>query len=349
MVKPRKVSMAWPPAPALADGPAADGPVRQEEAGRNVRDSELLDAYSRAVINVVETVGPAVVSISLGKDTASDRFEPAGAGSGFVIAPDGYIVTNCHVVQGASRIEAAFTDGSRLKASLVGLDAATDLALISVNASGLAFAGLGESSGLRVGQLVIAMGNPFGFQSTVSTGVISALGRSLRSQQGRLIENVLQHTAPLNPGNSGGPLLDSRGRVVGINTAIIAMAQGIGFSVPADTARWVVSQLMSLGRVRRSYLGIVGLRRPLDRRFVRFYRLAKEEGVEIVSMDKAGPARKGGLLAGDIIIALNGAAVGTSDEIYRILADWPVGERMTVQALRGKDLKEFGVAPAEAE
>jgi S1-C subfamily serine protease len=335
--------------PSLTAGdaiPSAGSPASSPQAAR---DAALLDAYSRAVVNVVEAVGPAVVSISLGKATRSEEFEPAGAGSGFVIAPDGYIVTNCHVVQDASGIEAAFTDGSRLKAGLVGLDPATDLALISVNASGLAFASLGESAGLRVGQLVIAMGNPFGFQSTVSTGVISALGRSLRSQQGRLIENVIQHTAPLNPGNSGGPLLDSRGRVVGINTAIIAMAQGIGFSVPADTARWVVSQLLSRGRVRRSYLGVVGLSRPLDRRFVRFYRLAKSQGVEIVSMAEAGPASRAGLLTGDIIVSLDGKAVASADEIYRILAEWPVGEPMTVEALRGKELKSFKVAPVEAE
>jgi S1-C subfamily serine protease len=271
-----------------------------------------------------------------------------GAGSGFVIAPDGYVLTNAHVVQGAARVEAAFTDGSLLEAGIVGVDEATDLALLSVNASGLAFASLGESVAVRVGQLVIAMGNPFGFQSTVSTGVVSALGRALRSRQGRLIENVVQHTAPLNPGNSGGPLLDSRGRVVGINTAIIAQAQGIGFAIPADTARWVVSQLLSRGGVRRSYLGIVGLSRALDRRFIRYYRLGKEQGVEIVSMAETGPARAAGLEKGDILVTVDGKAVGTVDEIYRILAEWPVGTPMAVQALRGRDLKSFEVVPAEA-
>jgi S1-C subfamily serine protease len=342
----KKPSVAW------LEGPAGGDPVMDVSAAQasapDPQDAEFLDAYSRAVINVVGAVGPSVVSISLGKDSSAEEFEPVGAGSGFVIAPDGYIVTNCHVVRDAPKIEAAFIDGSRRKAGLVGLDPSTDLALISVNASGLPFASLGDSGALRVGQLVIAMGNPFGFQSTVSTGVVSALGRSLRSQEGRLIENVIQHTAPLNPGNSGGPLLDSRGRVVGINTAIIAMAQGIGFSIPADTARWVVSQLIGRGRVRRSYLGIVGLRRALDRRFVRFYRLVKDHAVEIVSLDPTGPARRAGLRTGDIIVSLNGESVSSVDEIFRILADWPVETLLAVSVLRGKDLKEFKATPVEA-
>jgi S1-C subfamily serine protease len=207
---------------------------------------------------------------------------------------------------------------------------------------------LGESSGLRVGQLVIAAGNPYGFQSTVSTGVVSALGRSLRSRQGRLIENIIQHTAPLNPGNSGGPLLDSRGRVVGINTAIIAMAQGIGFAVPADTARSVVSQLLNKGKVTRSYLGIVGLRRPLDRRFVRFYRLSKDHAVEIISLDGSGPAGKAGLCRGDIVVAMNDKPVSSVDEIFRVLAEWPVGKSLEVSFLRGKDLKRAEVTPMES-
>lgn len=340
-----EVPLSWIEAPAGRQDPGfSPGP---DETNSAPRDSELLDAYSRAVISVVETVGPAVVSISLGKTSREDEFEPTGAGSGFVIAPDGYIVTNCHVVQDAPKIEASFTDGSRRKATLVGMDPSTDLALVCVSASGLPFARLGESGGLKVGQLVIAMGNPFGFQSTVSTGVISALGRSLRSQQGRLIENVIQHAAPLNPGNSGGPLLDSRGRVVGINTAIIAMAQGIGFSIPADTARRVVSQLMSQGRVRRSYLGIVGLGRPLDRRFVRFYQLAGDRAVEVVSMDDAGPAKRAGLKVGDIVVNMDGKSVSSIDDISRILGEWPVGEALKVSALRGKDLKEFSIAPVE--
>ena len=317
-------------------------------ADMTLRDSALLDAYSRAVVGVVERTGPAVVSISIGATGPTDDFEPMGAGSGFVIAPDGYVLTNSHVVQDAPRIDVTFINGDRRGASLIGLDESTDLAVVRVNASGLSFASLGDSANLRVGQLVIAAGNPFGFQSTVSTGVVSALGRSLRTRQGRLIENIIQHTAPLNPGNSGGPLLDSRGRVIGINTAIIAMAQGIGFAIPANTARTVVAQLISKGRVTRSYLGIVGLRRPLDRRFVRFYRLAKEQAVEIVSLAPDGPAAEAGLRRGDIIVALGETPVSSSDEIFHVLADWPVGHPMAVAFLRGKDLRELPVTPREA-
>jgi S1-C subfamily serine protease len=313
-----------------------------------LRDSDLLDAYSRAVVDVVERTGPAVVSISIGAAEPADAFEPAGAGSGFVIAPDGYIVTNAHVVQAAPRIDVTFMKGDRRKATLIGLDESTDLAVICVNTSGLPHASLGESAGLRVGQLVIAAGNPYGFQSTVSTGVISALGRSLRTRQGRLIENIIQHTAPLNPGSSGGPLLDSRGRVVGINTAIIAQAQGIGFAIPAATARSVVSQLISKGRVTRSYLGIVGLRRPLDRRFVRFFKLEKDQAVEIVSLAGDGPAAAAGLRRGDIIVTLAGAAVSGVDEIFRVLAEWPVGRPLAVGILRGKDLLSLEITPREA-
>jgi len=318
---------------------------RRAETASHIADSELLDAYSRAVVSVVDDVSPAVVSISIGKISSTKEFDPIGAGSGFVIAPDGYIATNSHVVSRAPQIETVFMDGRKFKAAMIGEDPSTDIALLRVNASGLPFAQLGESADLKVGQLVIAMGNPYGFQSTVSTGVISALSRSLRSQEGRLIENIIQHTAPLNPGNSGGPLLDSRGRVIGINTAIIASAQGIGFSVPSSTARWVVSQLISQGKVTRSYLGIVGFRRPLDRRIVRFYRLGGDSGVEIASIDLNGPAKNGGLQTGDIVIAMDGKPVASIDDIFRILAGWPVNQALRVSAIRLKDRLEVTVVP----
>ena len=342
----KRKSIAWTGSPPA--GPAIP-PARRAAPGADpLRDAELLDAYSRAVVGVVERTGPAVVSISLGSSAATEEFEPVGAGSGFVIAPDGYIVTNSHVVLKAPRIDVTFTSGDRFRAQLAGQDESTDLAVVCVNAQGLPSASLGESSGLRVGQLVIAAGNPYGFQSTVSTGVVSALGRSLRGRQGRLIENIIQHTAPLNPGNSGGPLLDAQGRVVGINTAIIAMAQGIGFAIPADTARSVVSQLISRGRVTRGYLGIVGLRRPLDRRFVRFYKLAGDHAVEVVSLAAGGPAAQAGLRRGDMVVGMGGAPVSSVDDIFRVLSDWPVGKPLGLRFLRGKEMKEIEAVPREA-
>jgi S1-C subfamily serine protease len=307
-------------------------------------DVALLDAYSRAVIQVVDAVGPAVVGIFVGHQERGQ----AGAGSGVTITPDGYILTNDHVVHGAGEIGVRLCDGTGLSAHLIGTDPATDLAVIRVTASSLPHATLGDSAALKVGQLVIASGNPFGFQSTVSTGVVSALGRSLRSQEGRLIENIVQHTAPLNPGNSGGPLVDTRGRVVGINTAIIAMAQGIGFAIPAATVKWVVSQLLLHGRVRRGFLGLAGRPRPLERRLVRFHQLAGEYAVEAISVDPKGPSAQGGLQAGDLIVAINGQGVASVDDIHRFLAEWPLGQGVTLTVIRGSERQELNVVPAEA-
>jgi S1-C subfamily serine protease len=336
--------------PVATDGAGtgrdASGPVSvNEDAAASL---DLLDAYSKAVVAVVDAVGPAVVSISIGQETSRSEFEPMGAGSGFVLTPDGYILTNSHVVARAHKIQTTFIDGTRFQATLVGADPATDLAVIRITSSKLPYAELGDSAGLRVGQLVIAMGNPLGFQSSVSSGVISALGRTLRSQDGRLIENIIQHTAPLNPGNSGGPLLDARGRVVGINTAIIALAQGIGFSIPSNTAKWVVSQLLTFGRVRRSYLGIVGYQRLLDRRIVRFHKLKVGFAVEIVRVEDGSPAGGSGLRPGDLIVAMNTQDVASVDDMNRILAEWPIGRPLGVTIVRGKDRLEFPVTPAEA-
>jgi S1-C subfamily serine protease len=316
-----------------------------EVAPPGTSDVELLDAYSRAVIQVVDAVGPAVVGIFVGRQEQ----DQAGAGSGVIITPDGYILTNDHVVHGADKIGVRLCDGASLSAQLIGTDPATDLAVIRVTASSLPHATLGDSVALKVGQLVIASGNPFGFQSTVSTGVISALGRALRSQEGRLIENIVQHTAPLNPGNSGGPLVDSRGRVVGINTAIIAMAQGIGFAIPSATAKWVVSQVLLHGRVRRGFLGLAGRPRPLERRLVRFHQLAGDFAVEVISITPKGPAAQGGLKVGDLIVAINDLSVASVDDMHRFLAEWPLGQGVTVTALRGSERREFDVVPAEAK
>jgi S1-C subfamily serine protease len=310
-------------------------------------DTSLLDAYSQAVTAVVDTIGPAVVSIHAGKRLHGPGGELQGSGSGVAITPDGYILTNSHVVQGVSGLAVVLTDGHRVEASLVGQDPATDLALIHAHGVDMPHAALAGDNALRVGQLVIAMGNPLGFHASVSTGVISALGRALRSQQGRLIESVIQHTAPLNPGNSGGPLLNSHGMIVGINTAIIANAQGIGFAVPAATATWVVPQLFRHGHVKRAYLGIVGRQRPLGRRTVRFHELTAESAVEVYSIDADGPAASAGLHRGDLIVAINGQVITNVDELYRFLSEWPAGEELSLTVLRHTRKVTLTAVPTE--
>jgi S1-C subfamily serine protease len=287
--------------------------------------------------------------VSIGAVTRTkNSSEPEANGSGVIFAPDGYVLTNDHVVQGAKQLFVSLTNGTTHEAVVVGTDPATDLAVIRADSANLPFATLGESASLRVGQLVIAMGNPFGFQSTVSTGVVSALGRSLRSRAGRLIENIIQHTAPLNPGNSGGPLVDSRGRVVGLNTAIILGAQGIGFSIPSDTAKWVVSQLLTLGRVRRGSLGVAAQQRPLSRRSERFFNLSQASVVEVLSVNRGGPAAQGGMRKGDLIVALNGTVMTNVDLLQKFLADWPIGKPVNVSVLRVQERLEIDVTPVEA-
>ncbi len=306
-------------------------------------EGEALDAYSRAVVAVVETVGPAVVNIAgVHRGTAQTPrgplpFERSGSGSGVIIAPDGYTLTNSHVVHQATRLTATLADGRTLPAHLVGDDPATDLAVIRLDAAGLPAAPLGDSDRLRVGQLVIAIGNPLGFQATVTAGVVSALGRSLRSQSGRLIENVIQTDAALNPGNSGGPLVDSRGRVVGINTAIIQGAQGICFAVPANTARWVAGLLIKDGKVRRAFLGISAEPRPLHPRVAREHGLAAPFGVGVVQVSAGSPADLAGLRPGDVIVALDGAPVTTVDDVHRFLSRAPIGAVTHLTVLRGGD------------
>src|SRR6187401_1319006 len=264
----------------------AQRPINRPAAG----DAALLDAYSQAVIHVVETVSPAVISVS-----ARDANGRGGGGSGFIVTPDGYAITNCHVVENRQRLEAETAEGDRLRAEIIGDDPATDLAIVRLAASGLPYAQLGDSDALRVGQLVIAMGSPFGFQSTVSTGVVSALGRSMRARDGRLIENIVQHAAPINPGNSGGPLVDSRGLVVGINTAIIAMAQGLGFAIPSNTAEWVLQEILAHGGVRRRQLGIVAQPARIPRSLVRELDLLADQGVEVRDVVSGGMARRAGV------------------------------------------------------
>jgi S1-C subfamily serine protease len=274
--------------------------------------------------------------------------EREGSGSGAVIAPDGYILTNSHVVHNAKEVSAHFTDGSVRPAEIIGEDPPTDIAALRVLASGLPYAEIGDSNTLKVGQLVIAVGNPFGFESTVSTGVVSSLGRAIRSISGRLIENVIQHTASLNPGNSGGPLVNTRGQVVGINTAIIAAAQGIGFAIPSNTASWVLSKLITQGRVTRSFLGIAGAPRPLSRRTVRALNRSTEHAVVILEVVRGGPADQAGLQTGDLLIRIGDRDVATMDDVYRFLTDWPAGKPVRVTVLRLGERLEIEVRPAEA-
>ncbi len=310
-------------------------------------DGELLDAYSAAVVRVVERVGPSVVSISVHQ--ARDPGRRRGSGSGVVFTPDGYILTNAHVVERARRLEIALTDGTSHEARVVGVDAATDLAVIRSDRE-LPYAELGSSASLRVGQLGVAIGNPLGFSSTVSAGVVSALGRTMRAQgtPGKLLENIIQSDVALNPGNSGGPLVDSHGRVIGINTAMILGAQGISFAVPIDTAKWVLGQLMTVGRVRRSWLGVTAQNRPIPRALARHHRLAARAGVELTAVDPRGPAYAAGARDGDIVLSAGGQAIAGIDDLQRLLGQWPIGDPLTLKVLRRIEMLEWIVTPREA-
>ena len=316
------------------------------------RDTDLLDAYSKAVTGVVVRVGPAVVHVHVKKKMPRRGPAPPeveGSGSGVIITPDGYIVTNSHVVEDANIVEVSLADGTTCNAEVIGQDTATDIALLRVSGSSLPMAYLGDSDKLKVGQLAIAVGNPLGFQSTVTAGVISALGRSLRSRTGRLIENVIQTDAALNPGNSGGPLVDSRGYVIGINTAIIQYAQGICFAIPVNTMRWVVTQLIREGKVVRGFLGISGQTVPLPVRVVRYFQLDHNSGVQVVDVATASPAHRAGLKEGDIIISLGGEPVTSVDDIHRRLTREAIGKSLEVVLLRDWTKRvEISIVPAES-
>jgi len=316
-------------------------------------DDSLLDAYSRAVTGAVERMSPSVVNIEVhqtaGRTRSGEPRERRGGGSGFVFTPDGLILTNSHVVHDAVRIAVTLTDGRRMPATLIGDDPASDLAVIRVNEPALAAAVLGDSQRLRVGQIVIAIGAPYGFQSTVTAGVVSALGRSLRSYSGRLIDDVIQTDASLNPGNSGGPLVDSAGRVVGVNTATILPAQGICFAIGINTAKFVASRLLRDGRIRRSYIGVSAQTVPVHRRVVRFYDLPKEMGAIVVGVEDNSPAKRAGLREGDIIVALDSQPVAGVDDLHRVLTDVRVGVSCSLTVVRWTEKLELKIIPQEAQ
>jgi S1-C subfamily serine protease len=316
-------------------------------------DGALLDAYSRAVTGAVERISPSVVNIevhtSAGQTRSGESRERRGGGSGFVFTPDGLILTNSHVVHDAKRIEVTLTDGRRMPATAIGDDPASDLAVVRVDEPGLTAAALGDSQQLRVGQVVVAIGAPYGFQSTVTAGVVSALGRSLRSYSGRLIDDVIQTDAALNPGNSGGPLVDSAGRVIGVNTATILPAQGICFAIGINTAKFVASRLLRDGRIRRSYIGVSAQTVPVHRRVVRFYDLTKESGALVLSVEEKSPAKRAGVREGDVIVALEGRPVAGVDDLHRVLTDVRVGVSCSLTLLRYTEKIELKIVPEEAK
>jgi len=307
-------------------------------------DTDVLDAYSNAVISVADTVGPAVLRV----ETVGAQGRPGGVGSGVAIAPDGLVLTNCHVVEGAKEVRLMDAEGRVMEARKLGVDADTDLALLRADsARDLAFAPLGDSKQLKRGQLVVAIGNPLGFESTVTAGVISALGRSLRARTGRLIEDVIQTDAALNPGNSGGPLVSSRGEVIGINTAVIMGAQGICFAVASNTAQFVLSELIQHGRVRRAFIGVAAETRPVPRRHARAAEIENAFGATITGLDSQGPAAKAGLMSLDTIVRADGEPVTGVDDLIRLLNGERIGKSIAIDVLRRGVLKSFDVRPLE--
>ncbi len=314
-------------------------------------DTALLDAYSHAVVSAAEEVSPSVAKIEVTQKANVRNGEPRerhGGGSGFVFTPDGLVLTNSHVVHNASKIELSLPDGRRFPAHLIGEDPATDLAVVRIDGSNLTAVQLGDSQKLRVGQLAIAIGNPYGFQYTVTAGVVSALGRSMRSYSGRMIDDVIQTDAALNPGNSGGPLVSSDGQVIGVNTATIMGAQGLCFAIGINTAKFVASRLLKQGRIRRAYIGVEAQTVPLHRRVVRFYDLAKETGVMVVGVTQGSPAARAGLREGDIILAFARQPVSGVDDLHRLLTDTHVGAKNTITVLRHTERLELAIVPQES-
>jgi S1-C subfamily serine protease len=318
-------------------------------------NEQLLDAYSQAVTGAVERVAPAVVKLDVrqrlvappGRGGQRPPIEVGGSGSGFVFTPDGLILTNSHVVHGATSIDVALADGRRARADLVGDDADTDLAVVRITTPDVSPATLGDSQALRAGQIVIAIGNPLGFQATVTAGVVSALGRSLRARSGRLMDDIIQTDAALNPGNSGGPLVTTHGEVVGVNTAVIQGAQGLAFAVAINTAKFVAGRLIRDGRIRRGWIGVAGQNVSVQRRLARAYGLAEDSGVLVVSVEPDSPAQRAGLHERDVIVGLASRPIGGVDDLHRLLVDEGIGVALPLLVLRGPDRIELSVVPIE--
>jgi S1-C subfamily serine protease len=332
--------------PGAGAKPAGDA----EATTAALDDSALLDAYSRTVVSAVTRVAPAVVNIDVTQRVNVRRAagEISGNGSGFIITPDGFILTNSHVVHAANSITVNLPDGREYPAQLTGDDPDTDLAVIRIDAPQLTHVRLADSESLRVGQLVIAIGNPLGFQASVTAGVISALGRSMHAQSGRLIDNIIQTDAALNPGNSGGPLVNSAGEVVGVNTAMIRPAQGICFAIASNTAKLVAGWLIRDGRIRRGYIGVAGQNVPIHRRIVRFYGLPLETGVLVVSVEKKSPAKRAGLREGDLIVAFNDQPVGSVHDLHKVLVGEQIGVSAKLTIIRHTEQLELTILPAES-
>lgn len=334
----------------LLDETSAGNRSRPADAALPEKDSFLLDEYSRTVVAAVARVAPAVVKIDI-KQRVNARPGPreiGGSGSGFVITPDGFILTNSHVVHAATAITVNLPDGREYPAQLVGDDPDTDLAVVRIDAPNLVHVRLADSENLRVGQIVIAIGNPLGFQASVTAGVISALGRSMHAQSGRLIDNIIQTDAALNPGNSGGPLVNSAGEVIGVNTAMIRPAQGICFAIASNTARFVAGWLIKDGKIRRSYIGVAGQNVPIHRRIVRFYNLPRETGVMVVSVENGRPAATAGLREGDVIVAFNGEPVSNIHELHKMLMAEQIGVETKIVIVRHTEKLELSIFPAES-
>lgn len=339
-----------PPLAALLNESETDPELESSQVPPGRDDAALLDEYSRTIVSAANRVGPAVVNIDIKQRLESQRGprEVGGSGSGFLIAPDGFILTNSHVVHAANQIAVSLPDGREYPAQLVGDDPDTDLAVIRIDAPHLAHVRLADSESLRVGQVVIAIGNPLGFQASVTAGVISALGRSMHAQSGRLIDNIIQTDAALNPGNSGGPLVNSAGEVIGVNTAMIRPAQGICFAIASNTAKFVAGWLIKEGKIRRSYIGVAGQNVPIHRRIVRFYNLPLETGVLVVSVEKSSPAEKAGLQEGDLIVAFNAKPIGSIHELHKMLMGEQIGIQSEITVVRYTEKLALGITPAES-